>query len=72
MHHVFLVIYFVLLFGYSLYRCEEEKSKDVNLEKTAQGKTSKIEYQCHSYVVWSINSGGGIVHDPDCKCHGVK
>lgn len=42
---------------------------DPNLERVQQGKASKIVYQDHSYVVWSINLGGGIVHDPDCKCH---
>jgi len=47
---------------------EDQKKKDENLEETAQGKTSKVEYKGHSYVVWAINSGGGIVHDPDCRC----
>lgn len=44
-------------------------NKDKNLEKVEQGSASKIFYQNHSYVVWSINSGGGIVHDPDCRCN---
>jgi hypothetical protein len=43
--------------------------KDENLQRVEQGSASKIFYQNHSYVVWSINSGGGIVHDPDCQCN---
>ena len=41
---------------------------DSNLKKVAQGKMSKVFYEEHSYVIWGINSGGGIVHDPECKC----
>lgn len=45
------------------------KSKeDPNLETVSQGKMSTVFYHGHSYVVWGINSGGGVVHDPDCKC----
>ena len=43
-------------------------TNDSNLKKVAQGKMSKVLYEEHSYVIWGINSGGGIVHDPDCKC----
>lgn len=46
--------------------------KDVNLEKTTQGQMSKNTYQGHTYVVWSINFGGGIVHDPDCECRKIN
>ena len=42
--------------------------KDVNLKKVEQGLASKITYNDHSYIVWSVNLGGGIVHDPECKC----
>lgn len=46
--------------------------EDPNLIKTVQGHTSKIEFQGHTYVVWSVNMGGGIVHDPDCICNNKK
>lgn len=69
--------YFFLLFTiiccflvvYSLNNC---KSEDKNLQNVEQGKASKITYQGHSYVVWSINLGGGIVHDPDCPCNNAN
>ena len=32
------------------------------------GQMSKVFYGDHSYIIWGINAGGGIVHDPDCKC----
>ena len=41
---------------------------DKNLEKVEQGLISKVTYKGHTYVVWSINLGGGITHDPDCEC----
>ena len=43
-------------------------SKDPNLKKVEQGKMSVVHYNDHSYIVWSINAGGGFVHDPDCRC----
>jgi len=49
-------------------RFNEDKPFDKNLQKVEQGKMSKVFYKDHSYVVWSINDGGGIVHDPDCVC----
>lgn len=42
--------------------------RDKNLRKVEQGMMSKVRYQNHTYVVWSINFGGGIIHDPDCEC----
>lgn len=47
-------------------------SSDPNLKRVEQGQMSKVHYQDHSYIVWSINCGGGLVHDPDCKCKGEK
>jgi len=47
-------------------------NNDTNLEKAKQGMVSKIEYQGHSYVVWGVNLGGGITHDPDCNCYKIK
>ena len=47
-------------------------SSDPNLKRVEQGQMSKVHYQDHSYIVWSINAGGGLVHDPDCKCKGEK
>jgi len=43
-------------------------SKDENLQKVEQGLMSKTTFKGHTYVIWSINSGGGIIHDPDCLC----
>ena len=43
-------------------------SNDTNLKKVEQGHMSIVTYKKHTYVVWSINAGGGIVHDPDCIC----
>ncbi len=43
-------------------------STDPNLKKVEQGQMSKVTYNDHTYIVWSINLGGGLVHDPDCKC----
>ncbi len=61
---------FMLICVFGATSCSD--SRDPNLEKAIQGKVSKIEYKNHYYVVWSINFGGGIVHDPDCKCLKVK
>jgi hypothetical protein len=41
---------------------------DPNLMNVEQGKMSIVHYKNHSYIVWSINLGGGIVHNPDCEC----
>lgn len=49
-----------------------QSEKDENLQKVEQGQASIIHYQNHSYVVWSLNSGGGICHNPDCKCCAKK
>ncbi len=61
--------FFILLLIFCIYMSYADGSlQDPNLTKTVQGHASKIEFQGHSYVVWSVNLGGGIVHDPDCKC----
>lgn len=63
------LIAMILVLSGIAYIAKINYKPDPNLQKVEQGKASKIEYQGHSYVVWSINLGGGIVHDPDCKCH---
>lgn len=65
-YSLFLMPFVILIAGLSLALCVK---KDENLQEVEQGKASKISYQGHSYVVWSINFGGGIVHDPDCQCN---
>lgn len=65
-YFLFLMPFVILIAGLSLALCVK---KDENLQEVEQGKASKINYQGHSYVVWSINFGGGIVHDPDCECN---
>lgn len=57
---------FILIF-FSIYMSHNDE-KDINLEKAKHGMISVIEYKGHSYIIWGINAGGGIVHDPDCKC----
>lgn len=61
---IFYVIFVVLIVSLT----SSSKPSDPNLQKVEQGTASKITYSNHSYVVWSINWGGGIVHDPDCQC----
>jgi hypothetical protein len=61
--------FFIFILIFCVYMSFTDKSLyDPNLTKTTQGQASKIEFQGHTYVVWSVNLGGGIVHDPDCKC----
>lgn len=43
---------------------------DKNLTRVEQGLMSKVSYQGHTYIVWSVNLGGGMTHDPDCNCRG--
>ncbi len=57
-----------LLFSSILLSLSSCDTRDKNLEKVSQGMMSKVHYQGHTYVVWSINVGGGCVHDPDCNC----
>ena len=72
MWYFFIPCFFIILICIAVSICGSSNScsscRDPNLETAAQGKVSKIEYKDHTYVVWSINFGGGIVHDPDCKC----
>ncbi len=62
--YIFSIIIFISALAATTY-----VKKDKNLERVAQGKMSLVEYKNHTYVVWSINLGGGIVHDPDCICN---
>ncbi len=68
MWYFFAWIGFCLIVVFILFATATLKSSDTNLEKVEQGQMSKVFYQGHTYVVWSINFGGGISHDPDCKC----
>lgn len=71
MWYIFIpIIAFLILNFFS--SCESHKSKDKNLKKVEQGLMSKVHYENHSYIVWSINAGGGIVHDPNCQCEKDK
>lgn len=63
-----IAIFYVIFCGLVLTLSYSSVSSDPNLKKVEQGKASKITYNDHSYVVWNINLGGGIVHDPDCQC----
>ncbi len=62
----YIIIFFLIC--WIVYKPEN----DPNLKKVERGQMSKVNYQDHSYIVWSINAGGGLVHDPDCKCKGEK
>lgn len=68
-------IYFIPLISCILilvlcgYMVEISPPKDPNLKRVEQGLMSIVHYEGHSYVVWSINFGGGMIHDPDCLCH---
>ncbi len=65
-----IIFIYICLMGFIIWvNYDKEGFKgDPNLKKTVQGQTSKIEFQGHTYIVWSVNMGGGIIHDPDCKC----
>jgi hypothetical protein len=65
---IFFIYVCLMAFIIAIIWNKEGTKGDPNLMKVEQGLASKIEFQGHSYVVWSINLGGGIVHDPDCKC----
>lgn len=28
-----------------------------------------MEHNGHSYIIYKGDGGGGITHDPDCRCH---
>ena len=60
---LYLFVMACVMFSINTYK------EDPNLTKVEQGLASKIEFQGHTYVVWSINYGGGMVHDPDCTCN---
>lgn len=62
--YAFLWICFICLLMYlSTYL-----PKDENLQRVEQGKMSIVNYCGHSYIVWSVNLGGGMCHNPDCEC----
>tara|TARA_R110000868_G_scaffold383225_1_gene650019 strand:+ start:971 stop:1219 length:249 start_codon:yes stop_codon:yes gene_type:complete len=70
-HKLYLFIPFTLwtmIIIFCIYKAATEEPKDKNLQCVEQGKMSVVTYKNHSYIVWSINFGGGICHDPDCKC----
>lgn len=69
MHHLLLIPVF-FAFVYMLFMALTSGSNfiDKNLQKVEQGSMSIVTYHDHTYIVWSINMGGGIVHDPDCEC----
>ena len=68
------IIFFIwLLFAiFMFYISDNIKPKDKNLQNVEQGKMSIVNYQRHSYIVWSINCGGGICHNPDCECQKLE
>jgi hypothetical protein len=63
-----LILIFLGFLVYGAYKAHAERLKDENLIKVEQGMMSVVTYKDHSYIVWSINFGGGIYHNPDCKC----
>lgn len=58
---VIVVLVFTILAPY------KKDSRLVSLPNN-NGKMTKLEYDGHSYIGWSCNLGGGLVHDPDCLC----
>lgn len=32
------------------------------------GNLRKVDYAGHTYVLYRVDRGGGIAHDPDCTC----
>lgn len=66
MWYIFVIyglLFFILILVGSI-----SSNSDENLQRVEQGRMSKVTYKEHSYVVWSVNSGGGMTHDPDCPC----
>ena len=64
-----LAVLYTILLGFCIYKAYTEEPKDKNLQRVEQGQMSIVTYQDHSYIVWSINLGGGICHNPDCECY---
>lgn len=56
----------------------KEKAEEERVEALIKGQTSRFDFEGHTYILrtWSnygTNSGhgyAGMVHDPDCECHG--
>lgn len=68
MGYISLFILFIIIVIFLEKKNDKKSFNDKNLEKVEQGMMSRVSYQGHSYIVWSINAGGGCTHDPDCKC----
>ena len=62
-----MIIGFILIMV-GLLSYNEMSIKDKNCKRVEHGTMTILNYKGHSYVAWSINMGGGIVHDPDCQC----
>lgn len=70
--------YLFLILGLICLSCEQpmtEKSvKIVNGNAYLSLKATHFNYENHQYVYFQKSNGkyatGGIVHDPNCNCHG--
>lgn len=61
------LICLLLLCSLSGCKSEQEKRED-NKEYIETYRLYKVEFEGHTYIEDCVS--GGIVHDPDCKCHG--
>lgn len=62
-----IFIIFIVLICFCAFKSAKQEKLHENISHN-RGKITTFEYRGHSYIAWSINSGGGLVHDPDCKC----
>ena len=64
--------YFIIILAACLliFVAQNKKECDPHLKRLehSNGRISKIEFEGHTYIIWGVNMGGGIVHDPDCQC----
>lgn len=67
MYMFYPIIAWIVFVSVAIYLSKGDEKK-YEIEKVDHGKMSKMEYDDHTYVIWSSGFTNIVLHDPSCKC----